>query len=342
MSADAGPAGPIQPDALKGDAPWPWSPGAGKDVWAMFLACVAGDLEAVRRLLARDPSLVRAHYEYRTPLSFAVRENQLRVFPSEPRESYDDAIEIQSIYTHSQRFSTSLGFEIATRDNINLLGHIPLGPPLSVSDVEVEQEVGRPFAYVGRMVFGDEGSKGTDIIDLSDPANPKVIYRWRIEEEDLHLPLGGMDVKYFKYNNRYYVVQSLQFFGGGPDSVRGYKESYLGPRDSFGNPYGGNVLVASRTSSETSVAASGRAPGVAILSPCIVRAAAPMTPRSSTRVSPRRVPPGSRTATTVGAVPPPPRPRPARATIHSESIRSCVVFPQPSGPSNTRSGITPA
>ncbi len=35
-----------------------------------------------------------------------------------------------------------------------------------------------------------------------------------------------------------------QFYGGGPDSVRGFRESYLGPRDSFGNPYGGNVLVA--------------------------------------------------------------------------------------------------
>ena len=35
-----------------------------------------------------------------------------------------------------------------------------------------------------------------------------------------------------------------QFFSGGPQSVRGYKESWLGPRDSFGNPYGGNVLVA--------------------------------------------------------------------------------------------------
>ncbi len=37
-----------------------------------------------------------------------------------------------------------------------------------------------------------------------------------------------------------------QFFGGGPQSVRGYRESYLGPRDSFGNPYGGNVLVATQ------------------------------------------------------------------------------------------------
>ncbi len=35
-----------------------------------------------------------------------------------------------------------------------------------------------------------------------------------------------------------------QFSGGGPDSVRGYGESELGPRDSFGRPYGGNVLVA--------------------------------------------------------------------------------------------------
>jgi outer membrane protein insertion porin family len=34
-----------------------------------------------------------------------------------------------------------------------------------------------------------------------------------------------------------------QVFGGGPQSIRGYKESWLGPRDSFGRPYGGNVLA---------------------------------------------------------------------------------------------------
>jgi len=37
-----------------------------------------------------------------------------------------------------------------------------------------------------------------------------------------------------------------QFYGGGPESIRGYKESYMGPKDSFGNPYGGNMLVASQ------------------------------------------------------------------------------------------------
>jgi outer membrane protein insertion porin family len=34
-----------------------------------------------------------------------------------------------------------------------------------------------------------------------------------------------------------------RFYAGGPETVRGYRESRLGPRDSFGNPYGGNLKV---------------------------------------------------------------------------------------------------
>jgi outer membrane protein insertion porin family len=34
-----------------------------------------------------------------------------------------------------------------------------------------------------------------------------------------------------------------QYFAGGPDTVRGYRESRLGPKDLFGNPYGGNMKV---------------------------------------------------------------------------------------------------
>ena len=69
----------IQPEALKQAKPWLWSPGIGTDVWAMFCASMVGDLDTVKALVAKDPSLVRAHYEYRTPLSFAVMENQLAV-----------------------------------------------------------------------------------------------------------------------------------------------------------------------------------------------------------------------------------------------------------------------
>jgi outer membrane protein insertion porin family len=40
----------------------------------------------------------------------------------------------------------------------------------------------------------------------------------------------------------------LNYFAGGPDSVRGYRESTLGPRDNIGigDPYGGNLRVISR------------------------------------------------------------------------------------------------
>lgn len=36
------------------------------------------------------------------------------------------------------------------------------------------------------------------------------------------------------------------FYGGGPGTVRGFKESWLGPRDSLSNPYGGNLLIANQ------------------------------------------------------------------------------------------------
>ncbi|HXF38797.1 MAG TPA: ankyrin repeat domain-containing protein [Blastocatellia bacterium] len=69
----------IQPDELKTNEPLLWSTGTGIDVWDLFCACIAGDLDEVTRLFTKDPSLVRCHYAYRTPIYFAVRENQLEV-----------------------------------------------------------------------------------------------------------------------------------------------------------------------------------------------------------------------------------------------------------------------
>lgn len=69
----------LQPAELKSDQKLLWSTGRGTDVWALIQACTSGDLEAVRALIARDPSLARAHYDYRKPLYFAVRENRIDV-----------------------------------------------------------------------------------------------------------------------------------------------------------------------------------------------------------------------------------------------------------------------
>ncbi len=67
------------PPELTRDEPLIWSRGRGTDVWQMFLACRDGDLPRVRALTARDPGLVRCHWQYRTPLYFAVRENRAAV-----------------------------------------------------------------------------------------------------------------------------------------------------------------------------------------------------------------------------------------------------------------------
>jgi outer membrane protein insertion porin family len=39
------------------------------------------------------------------------------------------------------------------------------------------------------------------------------------------------------------IPPNRHFFAGGPDSVRGYKDYTLGPRDSLGNPYGGDAAL---------------------------------------------------------------------------------------------------
>ena len=100
--------------------------------------------------------------------------------------------------------------------NVEVLSHLPLGAPLSVSDVELEQDLSRPFAYVGRM-----NVHGVDVIDLSDPENARVIHRWRIENPALHEGTGMMDGKIFQHDDRHYYVQSTQFRQGGADTDLG-------------------------------------------------------------------------------------------------------------------------
>lgn len=69
----------FRPDALQKDEILVWSTGSGVDVWEMFVAAITGDVKKARQLLDKDPSLVRGSYDYRTPLSFAVQQNQLEV-----------------------------------------------------------------------------------------------------------------------------------------------------------------------------------------------------------------------------------------------------------------------
>jgi outer membrane protein insertion porin family len=57
-----------------------------------------------------------------------------------------------------------------------------------------------------------------------------------LEGVDYGAPLGGTTA----------IPPYRNFFGGGPDNVRGFRESRLGPKDQFGNPYGGNLRITSQ------------------------------------------------------------------------------------------------
>src|SRR5579863_8657363 len=101
--------------------------------------------------------------------------------------------------------------------NVHLLSHVPLGGYFRVADADLEQEMSRPYAYVGQI----RDRAGFTIIDIKDPSNPKVLYKWKIENYELHQGDGGLRAKYFKLKGRYYVAVCYQFLQGSPDADLG-------------------------------------------------------------------------------------------------------------------------
>jgi hypothetical protein len=100
--------------------------------------------------------------------------------------------------------------------NLHIVSHIPLGRVVTGGDIEIEQELSRPYAYVAR-INGAVHAAGFNVISLRDPARASVIYSWRIEDPELHEGLGTSDAAYFKLKGRYYYVNPVQFASSGPD-----------------------------------------------------------------------------------------------------------------------------
>jgi hypothetical protein len=107
--------------------------------------------------------------------------------------------------------------KVGGSNNVKLLSHVPLGGYFRVADADLEQEMSRPYAYVGQI----RDRPGFTIIDIKDPSNPKVLYKWRIENAELHQGDGGLRAKYFKLKGRYYVAVCYQFLQGSPDADLG-------------------------------------------------------------------------------------------------------------------------
>lgn len=117
----------------------------------------------------------------------------------------------------------------------------------------LEMIVGWVYDSRNRALFADRGSRQQIFFGYSVPGSDVEYYTARYNFTK-YVPVYKQWT--FRLNVELAYGEGLgdttaippykQFFGGGPESIRGYKESWLGPRDSFGNPYGGNVLVASQ------------------------------------------------------------------------------------------------
>ena len=101
-----------------------------------------------------------------------------------------------------------------------------------------------------RAIFADRGTRVSVQGSYSLPGSGVRYYTTDFDFLKL-TPLTKKFTLAFKtqvyYGNKLGSTTALppfrQFFAGGPDTVRGYRESRLGPKDSFGNPYGGNLLT---------------------------------------------------------------------------------------------------
>ncbi len=114
--------------------------------------------------------------------------------------------------------------------------------------------LGWTFDSRNRALFATRGTRQQVVLSATVPGSDVEYYSARYNFTK-YFPLWG-DKWVVRLNAELGLSEALgdttaappykQFYGGGPESVRGFRESYLGPRDSFGRPYGGNMLVASQ------------------------------------------------------------------------------------------------
>src|SRR5207253_5402306 len=59
--------------------------------------------------------------------------------------------------------------------NVHVYSHVPLGKAYTIGDIEVEQELSRPYAYVMRTF----GEAGFDLLDMKDLRHARTLYQDR-------------------------------------------------------------------------------------------------------------------------------------------------------------------
>ncbi len=108
-----------------------------------------------------------------------------------------------------------------------------------------------------RYMFADQGMSQRLVANLAIPGSDVEYYGINYSyKQYFNIPfpfvnyltlMAKADIAFNDaYGDSVGVPPYKNFFAGGPDTVRGFKEHRLGPKDNFGNPYGGNLLISSQ------------------------------------------------------------------------------------------------
>jgi outer membrane protein insertion porin family len=116
-----------------------------------------------------------------------------------------------------------------------------------------EALVGWGWDTRNRTLFADRGMRQT--VSLSTTVPGSDVQYWVGNYSFLkYVPIYGPVAYSFSFSLDYgaplgsttALPPYRNYFAGGPDDIRGFRESRLGPKDQFGNPYGGNMKVVNR------------------------------------------------------------------------------------------------
>jgi len=158
---------------------------------------------------------------------------------------------IQQAELITSQFSSRQALEWVTSNGEPL--DIPGDGFFGTSVKSLEFNTGWSYESRNRFLFPTRGTRFGINLTAAVPGSEVEYYVASVDFAK-YIPLWGRWI--FKINadlafgDAYGETTALppyrNFFAGGPGSVRGFKESRLGPKDSFNNPYGGNMKIATQ------------------------------------------------------------------------------------------------
>jgi outer membrane protein insertion porin family len=172
-------------------------------------------------------------------------------YPITEYQSLRFGISYQDAELVTSRFSSQQAFDWVSSNGEPFA--LPGGQFFGTSVTSLELVAGWIFDSRNRVIFPDRGTRFRFSFSGAIPGSEVEYYVASLDFTKF-IPIRGPWIfrmnSELAYGDDFGATTALppyrNFFAGGPGTVRGFKESWLGPRDSLQNPYGGNLLFANQ------------------------------------------------------------------------------------------------